>query len=328
MRDTKRIIAIALAVAAMFAAAPPSASAAGSSPRLLFGLGPEADSARDSPLTRQAPVHMLTSWYNRPADLEWITKWRTTEVPSAYAAGYALHLIVYTNSPERAVSTRYGRACGRIYPLLPRFLTDMKALARTFAGARNGPPLYITMFTEFQTYACVDNQWAPKATAAVPAGEVTHYYEALRDQYMRAMALFHRVAPNARVSIGWGGWQARWNQPATGGGRSMFDHFAGLMRASDFESFQAMSSSSNVGDVLAMTRVLGRFGPVMLAHYQPDDDSVSTYEHDMRTIMTRDFLTRVRADGLFAMSFMKDTTMRKSASLFQLVKKAVITYGR
>jgi hypothetical protein len=66
----------------------------------------------------------------------------------------------------------------------------------------------------------------------------------------------------------------------------------------------------------------------MLAHYQPDNDSVVTYERDMRTMLTRDFLSRVRADGLFAMSFMKDATLRKSPTLFRLVKNAVITYGR
>jgi hypothetical protein len=322
------LLALVLAVSSAFTAVPPSASAAQPLPRLLFGLGPEADTARHSPLTQQAPVHMLTSWYNGPSDLSWIKPWRTSEVPSAYAAGYALHLIVYTNSREQAVSTRYGRACGRVYPLTSRFLGDVKALAQTFAGRRNGPPLYVTMFTEFQTYACVDNQWAPKGTRTVPAGEVTNYYEALRDQYLRAMAVFHRDAPNARVSIGWGGWQARWDQPATGGGRSMFEHFAALMRASDFESFQAMSNDSNAGDVLAMTRILGQYGPVMLAHYQPDNDSVSTFSRDMHTIMTRDFLTRLRANRLFAMSFMKDTTIRSSASLYQFVKNAVITYGR
>jgi hypothetical protein len=45
-------------------------------PRLLCGMGPEADVARTSPLVRRAPVRMLTSWYNGPGDLAWMAAWR------------------------------------------------------------------------------------------------------------------------------------------------------------------------------------------------------------------------------------------------------------
>ena len=44
-------------------------------PRLLFGIGPEANAARATPLARQAPVRMLTSWYNGPGDLDWMATW-------------------------------------------------------------------------------------------------------------------------------------------------------------------------------------------------------------------------------------------------------------
>ncbi len=56
---------------------------------------------------------MLTSWYKGPGDLDWMAGWKSTEVPRAYAAGYSLHLIVYTGDAEGPVSTRYGLACGR-----------------------------------------------------------------------------------------------------------------------------------------------------------------------------------------------------------------------
>jgi hypothetical protein len=128
-------------------------------PRLLFGMGPEADVARRSPLVRQAPVRMLTSWYNGPGDLAWMAGWKGSLVPRAYAAGYALHLIVYTGDPEGPIATPHGDACGRRYPLSSRFLDDMRQVARIFAGAASGPRLYVSLFTEFQTYPCKDNAW-------------------------------------------------------------------------------------------------------------------------------------------------------------------------
>jgi hypothetical protein len=139
----------------------------------------------------------------------------------------------------------------------------MRQLAQTFAGTAGGPPLYVTLFTEFQTYPCKDNAFNADA-------QTTAYYRALKDRYMETLAIFHQLAPNARVSLGWGGWQARFDDPKTGAGRSMFAAFADVMRASDFQSFQAMQSDSNVEDVRAMVRTLGVYGPVMLAHYKPD----------------------------------------------------------
>ena len=78
--------------------------------------------------------------------------WRGGEVPRAYAAGYRLHLIVYSGDPEGPVATPHGQACGRGYPLSGRFLDDMRRLARIFAGPAGGPRLYVSLFTEFQTY--------------------------------------------------------------------------------------------------------------------------------------------------------------------------------
>ena len=79
---------------------------------------------------------------------------------------------------------------------------------------------------------------------------------ALKDRYIETLAVFHQNAPNAKVSLGWGGWQTRFDDPSTGAGRSMFAYFADVMRASDFQSFQAMQTDSNAADVRAMTHVL------------------------------------------------------------------------
>src|SRR5690348_15083920 len=97
--------------------------AAATIPQLMFGMGTEADGARTTPLATQAPVKMLTSWYNGPGDLNWMSGWQNGEIPSDYAAGYAMHLVVYSGQPHVNLSTPYGPACGQAYPLSSGFLS-------------------------------------------------------------------------------------------------------------------------------------------------------------------------------------------------------------
>ncbi|HEU5102407.1 MAG TPA: PA14 domain-containing protein [Roseiflexaceae bacterium] len=298
-------------------AVPPAPTSA---PKLLFGIGAEADSAIEAKLTTEAPVHMLTSWYNGPNDLTWMSGWKTSLVPRAYAAGYNLHLVVFSDNPELTFATKYGTACGRPYPLSDRFLGDMRQLAQTFAGTAQGPALYVTLFTEFQTYACKDNAWNADAQSNA-------YYRALKDRYLETLAVFHQNAPNAKVSLGWGGWQTRFDAPTTGGGRSMFQYFDDVMRASDFQSIQAMQSDSNVSDVQAMTHVLGVYGPVMLAHYKPNNGSAVTFDSDLRAMLTDAYLSDVTAAGLFAWSFMDTKNLDGAPATYQFVKDAVSRYG-
>ena len=297
-------------------------------PRLLFGLGTQAEVARATRIAHQAPIHMLSSWYNGPSDLNWMTDaWHQSIFDSARAAGYALHLITWSDVPETTFTASTGTVCGRPYPLSDRWLGDMRQLAVTFGGPRSGPPLYVTLFTEFQTYPCIDNAWNPNA-------QVNAYYRALIAQYEKGVQVFHRYAPNARVSLGWGGWQTRWDDPAIGGGRSMIRHFADAMRYSDFVSFQAMAGDSNVSDIRSMTSVLGAYGPVMLAHHMPDGDSNSqatvyaVFERDLRTLLTRSSIASLVDHGLFAWSFMDDAPIAHSSSLFDFVRTAVRTFGR
>ena len=288
-------------------------------PQIRFGMGPVASSAIKTRLVAQSPVRMLSTWYNDPTDLTWAMNWKHDLVTQLYAANYSLHVIVFTDGPEVQISTAYGSACGRAYPLSDRFLDDMRQLAQTFAGAAQGPPLYITLFTEFQTYACVDNAWNPDAPTNA-------YYRALKNRYLEALAVFHQYAPNARVSLGWGGWQTRWDDPSIGAGRSMFPYFADVMRASDFQSFQAMQSDSNVADVRAMIQTLGAYGPVMLAHYKPDNSSQATFDADTQTMLTDSYLSEMTAAGLFAWSFMDQVNLGFEQS-YQFVKGAVQRYG-
>jgi hypothetical protein len=318
---------LSLALAAVGAAAVVLASGCGahrggasaapgptSKPGLLFGLGPEADSARRTPLVRQAPVRMLTSWFNTPSDLSWMRTWRPTVVLPAYRKDFALHLIVWDGGPEGLLETPYGQACGRAYALSDGFLSDMRVLARVFAG-RPTDRLYVTLFAEFQTYPCKDNAWSPDAAT-------TAYYEKLKDQYRRALAIFHAEAPNALVSIGWGGWQASYDSPSTGGGRSLFAHFADVMHASPFQSFQSLDSPTAVRDARAMTRALEPYGPVMLAFYKPLGPSPAAVRSRVKSFLSASNLNTLRAEGMFAMSFM-DTTFLRDPAVLGLATSAV-----
>ncbi|HEU5333435.1 MAG TPA: hypothetical protein VFU73_11730 [Actinocrinis sp.] len=321
--------------------APASPSVAAPRPKLLFGIGTEADTARTTPLARQTPVRMLTSRYTGPGDLARLAGWRTTVVPQSYAAGYALHLIVYageaTNTapahtaPTNAassntasantVTTKYGTACGRLYPLSIGILSDMQQLAKIFAGAAHGPPLYVTLFADFQTYPCVAGAWSPD-----PA--TTNYYRALKDQFATAEAIFHASAPNARVSLGWDARQARTDDPADGAGRSLFAHFADVMEASDFESLEATQDDGNAADIAATVRILGAYGPVMVARYEPDDGSQTTYDADMAALFgPGGSVPRLIGEGLFAFSFADDAQMNASAATYQLAENAVTRYA-
>jgi hypothetical protein len=294
---------------------PPPAS----SQLILFGLGPTVDSSRDARLTRESKVGLLTAWYNSPNDLGWMTDaYHRDMYAKQYAAGKSLHLIVWTGDAETSFVTAYGSACGRQYPLSPRFINDIKAVAGAFAGSGQ---LYVTLFTEFQTYPCADNAWN-----ATP--EVNAYLRALKDRYLEARQAIRSVAPNARVSLGWGGWQARWDDPGKGGGRSMFQYFADVMGASDFQSFQAMQSDTNVNDVRAMTRTLGAWGPVMLAHYKPNSGNQATFDGDTTAMLTLSFLTEMRGYGLFAWSFMDQANLNASETTYQRVREAVNLFGR
>ncbi len=255
---------------------------------------------------------MLTSWYNGSFDLAWLQYWADGFVAEQYAAGYAMHLIIFDDDPED------GTPCGRQYPISDRIEEDMEELAQIFAGSMTDPPLYVTLFTEFQTYPCEDNQWNGSE----------QYYTLLQQKMLSIRDIFHAHAANAQVSIGWGGWQARWDDPGNGGGRALFGYFSDVMNAMDFQSFQAMQGDSNESDVEKMTAILGDYGPVMLAHHKPDGFHPDIFYEDITAMLTDSYLDRVTADGLFAWSFMDNQELSASEETFQIVKAGVERYGR
>jgi hypothetical protein len=311
-----------LVLAALLAAAVNAPSAgAQSAPahRILFGLGTEASGDRGGTLAKSAPLGMLSSWYNGPSDLHWMSAWETSEVPRDYAAGYDMHLIVWSGESRSTFSTPFGTACGKAYPVSAAFLSDMERLARIFRPS-SGRTLYVTLFTELQTYACNGNEWSGSS-------QTTAYYEALKSQYTAAMSIFHRLAPGSMVSLGWGGWQARWNGPATGAGRSLFKHFAGVMRASDFESFQMLSSETDTADILAMTQQLKRYGPVMLAYYRPPEGGVTVTREHLKSVLAPAFLEKLTHLRLFSMAFVSEEWFASDATSLGVVQEAVKNFG-
>ena len=281
--------------------------------KLIFGLGPEANEAINKPLVKDSPIKMLSSWYNGSSDLAWMANWKTGVVPSSYARGYALHLIIFSNDHETQLQSTATEVCGRAYPLSSQYLEDVHQLADIFKG--NGV-LYVTMFTEFQTYPCLDNQWKGSE----------NYYQKLKEQYSAARKIFKATNPNAKVSLGWGGWQARYDDKQNQGGRSLFSHFEDVMGESDFQSFQSMQSDHNTQDIVEMTTILSRFGPVMLSHYKPDNRSQQTFDKDMRKLFTDEYINQITTKGLFALSIMDHHNLDNSPTTYNIVKTAINKY--
>ncbi len=114
----------------------------GPTPRVLFGLGDEISAAVSAPLYRNGGIDMVTSWYNGPGDLGWMSGYAESDtISDLYGQGNALELVVWlADDPSYAVSSQLQ--------------TDLAKLITVFRG--NGPhygPLYVVLFTEFETYS-------------------------------------------------------------------------------------------------------------------------------------------------------------------------------
>lgn len=296
---------------------------------LLYGMGGGADAARASELVQDTPTWLLTTWYHQPSDLAKLTTWRDTVVPDAYTNGYALQLIVPSwldaDNPEVAFDTEYGRACGRQEPFSADFLKHMRTLARTFAGQADGPPLFVTVFHEVSAFACGHDGYYsinPQTTA---------YYEALKDRYLEIRDIFHTEAPNARVGLGWQGWQATLDagRPETGSGKYMFEHFADVLAASDFQAVLCKQPEGNVEQIRESVRILGEYGPVMVAAYADKGVPTAAVDQDVHTLLTDESLADLTADGLVAWSFNRELSLIDAGRpTYEFVKDVVRRTGQ
>ena len=284
--------------------------------KILFGIGSQAGPAMDFRIVKEAPIHMLTSWYNGTKDLEWMRVQQNDLIPRLYANKYIVHLITWTDLPEENIETPHGHACGRSYPVSTQVVEDMKQLAQIYNG--NGP-IYATLFTEFQTYTCTDNNWIGNE----------NYFNTLKDNFRKIKDIFHQYAPQSKVALSWGGWQSTYDDATNQGGRSLFPHFADVLHESDFTAFQSMESDANIQEILDMTRILGAYGkPVMLAHYKPANDSQEVFDNDMRRLFTNEVIEQLIHNGLFAISFMDSKQIDNSETSFRLLKTGVQKYGK
>ena len=227
--------------------------------RVHLGLGSQAYQIEREPLVQQAPVGMYTSWYNFRSDLGFFDLYKNGVTPQTYAAGKAMHLVVWPIASKAGawekdgwVDTKYGKVCGASYPLSREFQADMVQLAKDTAGSADGPPLYVSMFTEFTTYPCGETGGSWKT------GEP--YYKALKDAYMEAMNTFHTYAPNSKVGLTWGGWEITFGTPEQQNGKYLIPFFKDVMDASDIQSFQAMSTTENVDQTTNMVKELSKYG--------------------------------------------------------------------
>lgn len=311
----------------------PSAAMAADVPRIMFGQGPAGgDRLREAELVAEANLGMLTTWYNGPGDLQWQRDYRQNFVPQAYANGYALHVVTFTETPngeaqdEQDIETSYGTACGRAYPLSKEFQKDIIEVAEIWKGQAGNPPLYITLFTEFQTYPCRNNAWQPDE-------KTRNYYLALKDSYRQAASSLRRLAPNAQVSIGWGGWQAYSGNAATGEGMHMLRHFADIMQESDFVSIQAMDSTGkNPLDILRMATLIRHYAPkkpIMIAHFKPDNGNQAQFEADLKAILNDAYMRKLVELDIFAFSFMDNTNQHNNPQFYRdFMVPNIRKYGR
>ncbi|MFC4856465.1 protein kinase domain-containing protein [Actinophytocola glycyrrhizae] len=275
---------------------------AGAAARLLYGLSGGANLAQASELVRDAPTRMLTTTFHQSSELATLSGWRHNVVPDAYDKGFALHLLIPSwrddDNPEVPFRTGYGHACGRKEPFTDTFRDDMRTLARTFAGRAEGPPLYVTVFHEVSAFACGDDGYYENTPAT------RAYFRALKDRYLEIRDIFHAQAPNARVGLGWQGWQATLDDhPEAGGGPSMFENFADVLAASDYNAVLSWQKAGNVEQIRRAVRILGEYGPVMVAAHANDDVPPDVIDKDMRTLLTDASIAALATDGLFAWSF-------------------------
>lgn len=284
---------------------------------LLFGVGPSALTAVQSPLVKDANARLLTTHFVGPGELPAMSTWRDEVVGRAYTDGLALHLVIDDGSPAGAVDTTVGPACGRPYALSSGFLADVTELAGTFGGKADGPPLLVTVFDGVERYACTQS-------AILADAQTTTYYRALLGRYLAVREIFHRLAPNALVSLGWHAAQASYDDPATGGGLSMFTHFADAMRLSDFVTISAASPQGNVVDVRAAMRTLAGYAPVLLSYDAP----ATVADQDLRAMLTGEFLREVTDQGMFAWTFGSDAELANLAPTYAFVKDSLGRYAR
>jgi hypothetical protein len=276
-------------------------------PKLLFGVGDEISAATASPLYQRGGVNMVTSGYNGPSDLDWMSGYASTDVMSnLYQAGKALELVVWlADEPSYAVS--------------PQFLSDLQRLIAIFKG--NGPyygPLYVVLFTEFETYS-----------------DQPGYDVELRSAYMAAVKEIHAAYDDAYVALGFGGYVWSAATPVRD-----LNFWAPAIAASDFTAFQAMQDQGSKGsdgenivvpEIEDAVHQLGQYGkPVMISHFKLWGDPTgasSTFAQVASKLLGTSELAKLTREGLFAWDFMDDQYLNDPGPGLHTVEPLIAKYA-
>ncbi|MFG2042821.1 carbohydrate-binding domain-containing protein [Dactylosporangium sp. NPDC048998] len=252
--------------------------------RVLWGLGPGIADAVEAPVYRDAGMNMVTTWYNGPDDLEWISGYaRPSTISDLYGSGKAVELVVWlADHPEYAVSAQFQR--------------DIKAVTAALKGS--GPhygPLYVVLFTEWETYSSDPG-----------------YPGRLKAAYLKAAAAIRAEYAGARVALGFGGYL--WG---SWGDRDL-SFWSDAIAASDFTAVQQMHAcdyeqdgqSALVAQIRTSVRQLGSYGkPVMISHFKlwgSPACQVQAFDKFANAMLTDSSMHELTNHGLFAWNFMPD----------------------
>lgn len=268
-------------------------------PEILWGMGDQIDGATSTPIYKNAPIGMVTSWFNKPNDLNWMRGYKNeTTMSNLYRRGYAQELVIWlADYPEYAVSAE--------------FQDDLKELIRIFKG--NGPhygPLYVVLFTEFETYS-----------------QDSTYFANLKEAFLHGKKNIKEEYSEAFVALGFGGYG--WIGQAK---RELHEWQKEALEASDFAAVQHMHHASRldlmVPQVRRSVRQLGSFGkPVMVSDFKlwSNEGDASglpsnSFNNFINQVFSRESLQSLADDGLFAWDFMDDDYINDASEAREKIK--------
>ena len=287
----------------------------------------------DKRLVRETGLQILSTWYNYRRDLGTYDSYGQPggKRDQTYAANKAIHLITWhpgkDPGPDQQPTTddrvwqtteKYGTICGATYPMSAEFLPDMARLARNLAGRADGPPLYVSLFTEFTTYTC------PHLAGQVNHPDWRAYHTQLKRVFLEARDVFKANAPNALVALNWLGSDITFDV-----GRAQIPFFKDAMDRADFQSTQAMSNHENIEQTIAMATELKKYGNgrVMQAHYKVDNSNQSVFASDMNALFTDRNIQRLKDAGVFAWSFLDaEELIGGNETRYQQIKNGILKY--
>lgn len=269
---------------------------------ILWGIGNEIPMAQETSLFKEAPVRMITSWFSKPDDLEWMRYYPGRNTMTAlYGQGYAQQLVIWlAGYPQYALSAEFQR--------------DLKELTDIFRG--RGPhygPLYIVLFTEYETYS-----------------DDPEYFRQLGEAFMESKNTVQEAYDRAYVALGFGGYE--WSGIEH---REFEEWEIEALKAGDFIAVQAHHHVSNmhlmIPQIRSSVKQLGSYGkPVMLSHFRiwkrEGEKGLSTddaFQYFIGEMFSDRSIEALAEDGLFAWGFFLDDFVNKNGKAYFQIRAVV-----